>query len=86
MDKDALIASYQEQKKTLTKVEKALEITKTKMSSVVKQIFEAHGKGPHVIDGREVSIVQKGETYFFLPKRGPKGAKDEATETPAATA
>lgn len=76
MEKDAMIAAYLTEKVTLTKVEKALEITKSRASNAVKALFDAHGKGPHVIDGREMTIVAKGSTYFFLPS---KQKKAEAT-------
>lgn len=79
MEKDALIATYLQEKVTLAKVEKALEVTKSRASAAVKALFDGHGKGPHLIDGREMTIVVKGETYFFLPSKQKKAADPEAT-------
>lgn len=77
MDKSKLIDAFLEQTKTLDKVEKALEIVKTRRSTLVKQLFEGHGKGPHDIGGKLCNIVQKGDTFFFLP------LKTNADGTPA---
>jgi hypothetical protein len=68
VDKAKLIDAYLEQTKTLDKVEKALEIVKQRRSKLVKQVFETHGKGPHEVEpGKFMNVVQKGETYFFMP-------------------
>lgn len=78
-----LIADYAKETITLAKVEKALEVTKAKRSSLVKAVFEKAGKGPHELgDGRgPCMIVQKGDTYFFTPIQ-----KKKAVPTPAQSA
>lgn len=82
-DKDKLIASYVEQKKTQAKVEKALDITKERVSTLAKQILTEHGKGPHLIDGREMVIIAKGDTCFFTPVKAKKEAPAAVTPAPA---
>jgi len=77
MDKDSLINAWLEKTKTLEKVEKALEITKSQRSAIAKQLFEACGKGPIEVDGKHMTIVQMGDTYFL------KAAKLAADGTPA---
>jgi len=69
MDKDKLIAAWVEQNKLLEKVEKALEVTKIKRSALAKQVFDAAGKGPHMVEGRSMLILSRGETYFFKAER-----------------
>ena len=82
-DKDKLVAAYVDQKKTLAKVEKALEITKGKVSSLAKQILDGYGKGPHLIDGREMMIIAKGDTCFFTPAKAKKDASAAVAPPPA---
>jgi len=77
VEKSTLINNYLEQTATQEKVEKALEVVKGRRAALVKQICDAHGKGPHDIGGKVCNIVSKGDTFYFLP------VKTNADGTPA---
>lgn len=75
MDKSELVASYKFEKDRLAKVEKALEIQKRKLSGLVKDMLEQHGKGPHDFgEGTEYNIIQKGDLCYFSPAKAKKTA------------
>ena len=83
MDKDQIIAAWIEQNKTLDKVEKAVEVVKGRRSALLKKLFESAGKGPYAVDGKSMTIVAKGETYFFMASKGgdgPKGPDPDALD------
>ena len=77
MDQNSLINAWLEQTKTLEKVEKALEITKSRRSTLAKQLFEAHGKGPFEVEGKFMTIVQMDGKFYL------KAAKLASDGTPA---
>jgi len=82
MDKSELVASYKFEKDRLAKVEKALEIQKKRISSLCKDLFEQHGKGPHDLgDGNAEGyiVIQKGETYYLKAAMAKKAGKDASS-------
>jgi uncharacterized protein YqfA (UPF0365 family) len=75
-DIETQIAQYKAEKVRLGAVEKALEIQKARVNTLVKAILEEHGKGPYDLgDGRENGhlILVRGETHFFSPNNRKAG-------------
>lgn len=84
--KEELITKYKFEKDRLARVEQALGIQKDRVSAVAKEIFEAHGAGPHDLgdgkpDGYKIQC-RGGTTYYFVAV-APKGKKPEAAESHA---
>lgn len=78
--KEELVAKYKEEKSRLARVEQALTIQKERVSNLAKEIFEAHGKGPHDLgDSREggyLIVCRGGSNYYFSPVQKGKGSKE----------
>lgn len=75
---ESLLKTYREAEDRVTKAEAELEAARTAKTQAVKAIFDAHGMGPHTIDGETKIIVKKGETLFFkkhVKKEKPENAK-----------
>jgi len=56
------------------RLERELEQTRRRRNEAVKVIYERCGKGPFRYQGRLISVVRKGNAYFF---RGPKDREAE---------
>jgi len=81
--KEELITKYRVEKDRLARVEAALTIQKDRVSSVAKEVFEAHGAGPHDLgdgkaDGYKIQC-RGGTTYYFVAVV-PKGKKADSGE------
>lgn len=73
-DKRALFKAYEDAAGAKAKAEKTLQEASKKQTEAVKAIFEKCGKGPFKWKGKVITVVKKGDTYFF---RGPKEREAE---------
>ena len=62
---EALLKTYRDADARVTAAESELENARAAKTLAVKAIFDAHGMGPHNIDGETKIIVKKGDTLFF---------------------
>lgn len=68
---DGLVSSYNEADKFASEKKNELDDAMKKRSDVVKEISKTIApKKKFMLNGREMTIVVRGETYFL---RGPKG-------------
>ena len=51
--------------KESAEVKAKLESIERKRSDEIKKVYESKGKGPYRVDGRQLLIVHRGDTYFF---------------------
>jgi hypothetical protein len=84
--KEELLGEFKVEKDRLARVEAALAIQKDRVSAKAKEIFEAHGAGPHDLgdgkpDGYKIQC-RGGTTYYFVAVV-PKGKKPETAESHA---
>lgn len=77
---EKMIAAVSGLNSEIEETETKLTRLKAERSDKVKLIYDSCGKGPHVIDGKELYIFARGETWFFGGKRG-KQAKDKEIES-----
>ncbi len=78
--KEELLTKYKMEKDRLARVEQVLTIQKDRVSAVAKEVFEAHGAGPHDLgdgkpDGYKIQC-RGGTTYYFVAvvAKGKKGS------------
>ena len=86
MSKEELLSKYKFEKDRLARVEAALAIQKDRVSAMAKEVFEAHGPGPHDLgdgkpDGYKIQC-RGGTTYYFVAVAA-KGKKEPAAESHA---
>ena len=84
--KEEMLGEFKVEKDRLARVEAALAIQKDRVSAKAKEIFEAHGAGPHDLgdgkpDGYKIQC-RGGTTYYFVAVV-PKGKKAETAESHA---
>lgn len=63
---DSLLQIYKAAEAQVTKAEQDLAGARTAKNAALKAIVDAHGFGPHDVDGEKKIIVRKGETLFFM--------------------
>lgn len=73
-EKQALFKAYEDAAAAKVKAEKNLQDASKKQTAAVKGIYDKCGKGPFKYKGKVITIVKKGESYFF---RGPKEREAE---------
>lgn len=69
---EALLKTYREAEARVTKAEAELGDARTAKNAALKAIVDAHGVGPHDVDGEKKIIVRKGETLFFMKAKTKK--------------
>lgn len=69
---ESLLKAYQEAEAQVTKAEVNLANARTAKNEALKAIVDAHGVGPHDVDGEKKIIVRKGETLFFMKAKTKK--------------
>lgn len=63
-----LFREYAAQDTSVANAKAALEAQLASRSEVVREIFNTNGKGPFRYRGSELTIVQRGETFYFRGK------------------
>jgi len=72
IEKHAVYKQYDEE---IERLEQQLAEARTRRTEVAKQILTEHGKGPHALDGKDLIVANRGDSYFLrTPFGGPKKA------------